>query len=259
MWAAYSLGLVVTPAIGGWIGDHVGLRAVFMLSSLWFVLSTVAISRTHGYPTPERPQHGYNYQGMVTQSHVLAAFGVLTLGFAAVLTGQTLSSQFLEEVRHFSSTSIGVLGSLSALGTAVTSILLGRLSAWRGFFSGLALVMASFGLLLVSSAPGLVAIGMFLLGAHYTTRPLANSVIGAYVPDHQRGMAYGMVDTLAGLATVIGTNVAGMLYDVNPQGPFIIAMIGISVVAALGLWLMRPAHRNARAPAAYSAVETMGD
>ncbi len=259
MWAAYSLGLVITPAIGGWIGDHVGLRTVFLLSALWFVLSTFAISRTHMYPTPKRPKHGYNYRGLLTQRRVMAALGVLMIGFAAVLTGQTLSSQFLEEVRHFSPTTIGVFGSVSALGTAVSSILLGRLTAWRGFFCGLAMVMTAFGLLLLSGAPGVVVIGMFLLGAHYTTRPLANSVISAYVSEHQRGMAYGLVDTLAGLATVIGTNAAGSLYDYNPQGPFITAMIGIIVVAALGVWLIAPGHRNAHVPAAYSVVEPTGD
>ena len=55
MWAAYSLGLVITPAIGGWIGDHVGLRTVFLLSAFWFVLSTFAISRTHAVSHTEAP------------------------------------------------------------------------------------------------------------------------------------------------------------------------------------------------------------
>jgi MFS family permease len=101
LWASYSLGLVVTPAIGGWIGDQIGLRYVFMISVFWFVLSTAAILRTHTYPRPERPALGYDYWGLLRQRPVRLAFGLLTLGFVAVLIGQPLSSQYLEDARHF--------------------------------------------------------------------------------------------------------------------------------------------------------------
>jgi MFS family permease len=259
MWAAYSLGLVVTPAIGGWIGDQVGLRAVFLTSVFWFLLSTAAITRTRAYPKPERPTHGYDYRGLLCRGHIVAAFGLVTLGFAVVLTGQPLSSQYLEEVRHFSRTTIGAFGSLNALGTAVFSVLLGRLAAWRGFFAALFLVMSAFVLLLLSGSPGIVIVAVFLLGAHYATRPLATSVISTYVAEHQRGVAYALVDTLAGLATLVGTNLAGVLYEQNPGWPFDAGIIGIVGVAVLGLFLLyRPTRRNAEIPAAYSGVEQIG-
>jgi MFS family permease len=259
MWAAYSLGLVITPAIGGWIGDRIGLRVVFLISVFWFVLSTAAISRAHAYPTPVRPAHGYDYRGLLRQNHVRLAFFLLTLGFVAVLTGQPLSSQYLEEVRHFSRTTIGAFGSLNALGTAVFSLLLGRLTAWRGFFAALSMVMASFALFLLNGSPVVVTAAVFLLGAHYATRPLATSVISTYVAEHQRGLAYALVDTLAGLAALIGTNLAGTLYEVNPGWPFGVGMTSIVGVAALGLvFLVLPARRNAEILAAYSQVEQVG-
>lgn len=256
LWTAYSLGILVTPAVGGWIGDHIGLRAVFLFSVFWFVLSLAAITRTHAYPTPERPAHGYNYRGLLRQRRVVIAFGLLTLGFTVILTGQPLSSQYLEEVRHFSQTTIGAFGSVNALGTAFFSVLLGRLAAWRGFFTSLGIVLAAFGLLLLSGSPGVVIAGVFLLGAHYAARPLANSVICTYVADHQRGMAYALVDTLAGLATLVGTNLAGALYEQSPSWPFVAGMIGIGIVTALGLlMLLLSARRNVVIPAAYSGVE----
>jgi predicted MFS family arabinose efflux permease len=260
LWAAYSAGVVITPAIGGWIGDHVGLRAVFFFSTFWFVLSTLAIRRTHDYPAPERPEEGHDYRGLLHQPTVLAAFGLLTLGFVAVLTGQTLSAQFLEEVRRFSRTSIGAFGSISALGTLVCSLALGRLAAWRGFYTALGLVLLAFVLLLVTGAAPVIVIATFLLGAHYTTRPLAVSVISKYVAEHQRGLAYALVDTLAGLATVIGTNLSGVLYGVNPDWPFMAGMAGIAAAAVLGgLWVYGPRRRNVTAAAAYTDGVQLGD
>ncbi len=260
MWAAYSAGLVVMPLLGGWIGDRIGLRAVYIFSAFWFVMSTLAIRRTTTYPVPERPPQGYNYSGLLRRPAVSGAFVVLTFGFVAVLIGQTLSSQYLEEVRGFSRTSIGAFGSVSALGTAVFSLLLGRLPAWRGFNVSLLLVMAAFGLLLTSGAAPVVVVGTFLLGAYYTARPMATSVISARVAEHQRGMAYALIDTLAGLATVIGTNAAGRLYTDGPDGPFVAGMVAIGIVLAVGaVRAYGVPRRNREAAAAYSSVEQVGD
>lgn len=260
LWTAYSLGIVVSPGIGGLIGDTFGLRSVFFISLAWFGMSTLAIRRTTSYPTPVPPRHGYDYKGLLSRAPVLVAFGVLTLGFVAVLVGQPLSPQYLEEVRGFSPSSIGVFGSLNALGTALFSLMLGRQSAWRGFFISLLLVFGALGLLLSSGAWPVVVVGYFMLGAYYTTRPLATSVISRYVDEHRRGMGYALVDTLAGLATVIGTNVAGVLYAQDPEWPFVAGMVLITVVVALGVTVLRrPVHRNAAPDPAYTQVEVTGD
>lgn len=258
LWAAYSLGIVITPSIGGWIGDHVSLRAVFLLSVLWFMMSTVVATCTTPYPRPERPPRAYDYAGMMQQPGLRLAFLIITLGFVAVLVGQSLSSQYLEEVRGFSRTTIGVFGSLNALGTAVTSLLLGRLASWRGFYASLLLVLAAFGLLLLTGAwPG-VAMAVFLLGAYYTARPLAASVIGERVDEARRGLAFALVDTLAGLATVIGTNSAGVLYDQDPDWPFLVGMAGIVALAAWGAVRARWPRRNPPSETAYKEVESLG-
>jgi MFS family permease len=176
-----------------------------------------------------------------------------------VLTGQTLSAQFLEEVRGFSRTSIGAFGSISALGTAVCSLALGRLAAWRGFYTALGLVLLAFGLLLATGAAPVIVMATFLLGAYYTTRPLAVTVISGYVAEHQRGMAYALVDTLAGLAAVIGTNLSGGLYGVDPDWPFMAGMVGIAVAAVLGgLWVYGPRRRNVTT-ATYTDGVQLGD
>jgi MFS family permease len=73
LWAAYSLGLVITPAFGGWIGDQVGLRAVYLFSVFWFLLSTAVITRTSAYPTPEQPAHGYHYRECRQRRIVIAS------------------------------------------------------------------------------------------------------------------------------------------------------------------------------------------
>ena len=233
MWAVYSLGLRHRRL------DRraFSLRTVYLISTFWFVPSTLAIMRTRPYPTPEPPPGGHDYRGLLRRRAVTGPLVVFTLGFVAILTGQTLSSQYLEEARGFSLGAIGMFGSLSALGTAVFSLLLGQPDPWRGFFSSLLLVLVSFALLVSTGHTLVVAAAAFLLGAHYAARPLAASVIGARVPAHQHGVAYALVDTMAGLATLIGTNAAGRLFAANPNWPFAVGMVGLALVTALGVAL----------------------
>ena len=245
-WATYSLGLVVSPIIGGWIGDTISLRAVFMLSVFWFVLSTAAITRTAPYPVPQRPAQGHAYSSLLRQRHVTLAFAVIMVGFSAVLIGQPLSSQYLEDVRGLSNTIIGALGSVNALGTAFFSVALGRMTALRGFYVNLLLVMVAFALFMISGAWPVIVAAMFLLGAHYTTRPFAASVVSERVSEHHHGMAYALVEMLAGLATVVGTNAAGVLYGGNPTWPFWAGIGGVLLAVMLGALLLQPRNRPVR-------------
>jgi MFS family permease len=121
-------------------------------------------------------------------------------------------------------------------------------------------VLLAFGLLLATGAAPVIVMATFLLGAYYTTRPLAVSVISGYVAEHQRGVAYALVDTLAGLATVIGTNLSGALYGVNPDWPFMAGMAGIAATAVLGgLWVYAPRRRAAATAATYTDGVQLGD
>lgn len=230
LWATYALGLIPSPTIGGLIGDWIGLRAVFLIGSFWFLLSTLAIFRTRPYPIPPTPAKGYDYRGLLSQWSVILPFAITTLGFIWLYVGQTLAPQFLEDARHFSPSTIGSMGSLIALGTVIFSLRLGVLSSWRGFFVSLCIVIVGFLLLLTSGAWPVVAVGYFLVGAYNTARPMAVSIISERVNEHQRGMAYALLDTLAGLASVVGSNLAGILYGYSPNWPFEAAIGGIIAV-----------------------------
>jgi MFS family permease len=256
LWAAYSAGLVVSPTVGGLIGDAIGLRAVFICSTVGFALSTAAILRTTDYPAPVRPAHEHTNRAALRQWPLLSPFILVTLVFVALYLGQTLSSQYLEEVDRFSRASIGAFGSLNALGTAVISLGLGGLSSWRAFFASLLLVALSFVLLLVSGAWPVVVVAYFLLGAYNAARPLAVSIISERVPEHLRGTAYALVDTLAGLAYLLGNVAAGALYGIDPRWPFWAGIAGIVVSFLFARLIPRLSpERNPEAHAAYISVE----
>ncbi len=258
LWASYTAGVVLTPSLGGWLGDHLGLRAVYGISTFWLLLSTLAVMSAHHYPVSELPAHGYAPQRILRQPGVLVALGLLTLGFTALLIGQPLASQYLEEVRGFSRTTIGIFGSLTALGTTIFSVLLGRLRPWVGLYISLSVAGISFLFFIASGALPFVALTVFLLGAHYAARPLASAIISPLVEEHQRGMAFALVEMLVGLAATGGPTAAGFLYARDPHNPFVVGALGVALTLMLGVPVLRGEHRanrNAAFSGAYREAE----
>src|SRR5690606_1628893 len=99
----------------------------------------------------------------------------------------------------------------------------------------------------------------FLLGAYYTTRPLAVAAISERVAEHQRGMAYALVDTLAGLAALSGTVLAGLLYARDADWPFLAGIGGVIAVTLIGGLLLRgESSRSRRAAATVAPLEPTG-
>src|SRR5690606_12963191 len=48
--ATFSMGMVLGPLTGGWIGDHYGLRTVYFIAAGVFVLSTLVILQIQKQP-----------------------------------------------------------------------------------------------------------------------------------------------------------------------------------------------------------------
>jgi predicted MFS family arabinose efflux permease len=171
-------------------------------------------------------------------------FGIMLFAFVMVYIGNTLSPRFLDEQRGFSTQWIGFFGSVGALGTSILSLTLSRLSSWRGFFASLLLVLLAFVLLFVSGLWIVVALAYFGFGAFNVARSMIVSILSERVAEHQRGTAYAMADTLAGLAAVLGSNLAGRLYAAKPELPYMTAITGIGAVLFISLILLRVPHKR---------------
>ncbi len=237
LFAAYSAGLVVSPAVGGWLGERLGLRAVFVISVGWFALSLVAALRTRPVP-PAARQPGPGYGGLLKQTWLMAALASIGLTFAAaaaVAPSTGLTPKFMEDVRGLEVATIGLLGSTNALGMALLSLVLGRDSKpLRAFAAALALIWVAAGLFLSIGSPAAAGVGYFLVGSVGAARPLVESAIMPHVREDQRGVVLAVVESVFSLGTAVGTSLAGALYaGLGPGAPFQAALIALPLAGAL--------------------------
>src|SRR5690606_32049876 len=131
VFAAYTAGLIVSPALGGLVAESWGIRTGLWISTGVFALSTAIVLLTTEVevtapPTSERPADLLRNRRFQRLSLYYA------LIFVAMFTGYQLLPNFLQEARGLTLGYIGLLFSIGALGTAVLNTVASRLNPrWR--------------------------------------------------------------------------------------------------------------------------------
>ncbi|MBN1284672.1 MAG: MFS transporter [Anaerolineae bacterium] len=251
--AGFWVGLIFSPALGGWLAQAIGLRSVFAISAFWFVLSTFAATRTRSLPPVERHADVSGYGELFRRRWLMPVLGTVGLAFAAAALASptgTAPAQFLEDEHGLASGVIGVLGSLNAVSIALMSIWLGRSEKpLHAFAAAMAFIWAGCGLLLIGQEVAVSGSAYVLLGGGGVARSLLESVIVPRVREGQRGVLLGLLGSVHALGTAAGTGMAGPLYtNPGPQAPFVVALVVLPVTVGLCWAALRSSGQPSAAP-----------
>jgi DHA1 family tetracycline resistance protein-like MFS transporter len=222
VFTGYTIGSVFSPATGGWMADTVGLRQVFVLSALFFAISAGIVLFIRNQPVHRAAE------GTLSPSlrHDRVFISLCLLFFAIILAayvGVPLAPNFLQNERGLAMGSIGILGSVNALGGVVLTYSLGR---WpKGRASGLLIAQAAVGayalLLLTTTSTALLGLAVFLRSGVGVIRQLAAARMGEILPAGSMGLGYGIFATVVNLAFTVSPYMAGWLYAFHPTYPFV--------------------------------------
>jgi len=244
--AAYNLGAVIGPATGGWIGNHTSLRIVYFVSGGLFIISTVILLFLRSQPSEA---HGPETSpaSLLTNTRFLSFLGIAFLTMFVMYLPQPLTPNFLQDVRHLSLESIGLLGSAGSLGNAVLNLILGQFAARTGFL--LAQVCVGLFSLLIWKGTGVpwYALGYFVMGGFRASRSLIYAQVRPLIHSAQMGLAYGVAETFNSLAVVLAPLLAGIIYTRNPIQVFPISL-GLGALALVVSAAFTPHDKAAAAP-----------
>ncbi len=232
--AMFSFGMALGPALGGWIGDHYGLRTMYAVTAGIFALSNVVIQFIEAQPIdshdPESPP-----AGLLSNARFMNFLLVAGLAVFAMYLAQPLTPNFLEGVRGLSLSEVGIVFTAGALGNALVSIFLGRFNPRLAFPVAQALVGLFALLMWRGAAMPLFALGYFLLGGFRAARPLALAQARALVHDSQMGVTYGTMETVSSIIFILTPPLAGFLFERDPYlvYPIAIGFLALSVVVSI--------------------------
>jgi MFS family permease len=246
VYSMFHAGLIISPAIGGYIGENFGLRTNFYFAAVLFVSSTVVILFLR--PQPPHPVEARARPTEILRSPGFLRFLLLVLVVTAVMyVGYDFAPKYLSEVKSIQIDQIGWLGSVNALGGFTLNQLLGRRPPRRMLMVAIGLMFVYGVVLLQSSWVGWFGLAYFLRGSVNSARSLISALVTRLVQPSQLGMAFGLTEMIAAGGDVIAPALAGRLYEASPQLPFIAMMAMCPIIIAM-VWLFAP--RPAAAPQA---------
>lgn len=232
--AMFNLGAVIGPVSGGWIGENLNMRTIFLVSAGVFVISVAVIFFLKPQP---RDEHDGEHSGrsLFTNMRFMSFLGIVFFVMFAAYLPQPLSPIFLQNERGISLGMMGVMGSLGSLGNVVFNLVLGQLNTRLGFVLGqISVALFSF-LLWKGTGQPWYMLGYFLIGGFRVVRMLAIAQVRLLIHQAQMGLAYGMAEAVNSAVLIIAPLLAGYLYDKDPASiyPLSLLLITIGVIISL--------------------------
>jgi MFS family permease len=223
--AAFNTGMIVGPRLGGWLGNQVGFRQLFLWAFLLFLLSTLIVLFI-------RPQPVEHIRSQVRLSDFKPVFTPRLIGFLLLTfftffflyLPQPLSQNYLQNEQGLNLDEIGILLSTRGIGVVVLNILIGFMNANLGYLVS----QVGVGIFSLAMWQGqsffVYRLGYFFLGGFQTSRSLANAQVRELVDSKNMGVAFGLMETVLSLTVILAPPLAGLLYAQDPLLPYIVSL-----------------------------------
>ncbi|MGB9668796.1 MAG: MFS transporter [Anaerolineales bacterium] len=232
--AAYNLGAMFGPLIGGYIGDHFGLNKIFYFSAGIIVISNVMINFIHSQPSLQQQKPTKALRSVFNKNFLLFNSVLVFMIFATYLP-QPLTPNFLRNQLNFSLSTIGFLFFINGAGIVVLNLLIGGLNAYLGLLIGQIFVLIFSLILCRWSTLPLIAMGIFILGGFRAARTMGTAQLRCYIKPENLGMAFGFSEMVIALGLFLSSSFAGYLYNHQPTAMYYIGsgLIALSIVFSI--------------------------
>jgi MFS family permease len=225
--ASFNAGAVIGPVSGGLLAASLGIRPLFAVSAVLFVVSAALLFLLREQPL-EPPHAEGRFRSLLANRTAARILIVVFCAMLAMTVGWTLTPLFLTEARGLSVAEVGALGSFFALGIVALNLTLGATPARRGSMVAQGLVAGAFLLLWRGMALPVYAAGYFLAGGMRTARSLFSAQVEHVVQRSHLGLAFGVSETVASGALIVAPLLAGLLYHSNPASPYPVSLVLIA-------------------------------
>ncbi|MEO1644806.1 MAG: MFS transporter [Chloroflexota bacterium] len=265
LFAAFGVGFVIGPAVGGILSSTFSYQTPYIFAAtaaaIVVVLTYLILEET---VTDEQKQEnknggkaGMSFMGVIQN---IPLVGILVITFGAQIAFAMLQSTFslFGEAVLFvdnperAELGVGLLFAMVGVGQIVTQgALLGRLVKRFGdgavVLIGTIIRSISMFVLVIIAVPLSAAVTLFLFAMGTGLQmPALQSIITETVPKNQRGGALGLYQSANSLAIIVGSAIAGIIFELDPAMPYIFGGVLFAVMAAPSYLLMQWGRKQKR-------------
>ena len=231
--AAFQVGAIVGPILGGWIANTAGLAIVFRYAAGLFLASTLVMFLARRPVVVAHQEASIHLASPLANPRFLGLLAVVFFTIIAISAPQQLTALYLQNVHHLSIQQIGTMGTIASIGTAIIMFALGNLRVSTGMLIG-QLLLAGFALLMWQGQSVIAYFaGYFFVGGFQLYRSMALAFSRSLVKVGDTGLAYGLVETGNALAVVVAPLAAGFLYNYRPEAVYIASLGALTITMGL--------------------------
>ena len=260
VFSAYSLGLIVSNLLTGWLAQLLPLSALFWMSFGFFALATVCIAFLPTKTPRNFDAPRLRYRDLMQYPAYRVLLALFALVTAIIFIPWTFPALYARDAAHVDNFWIGVLMAVLYLGSVLIGLSLGRLRRSLGSVVIVlcfeAAYMVSAILLLASMALPLVGVAFFLRGAFWSFRQVMTAVIGEVLPDHAMARGYGLFALVTGAVVIVAYPIGGWMYGLHAGMPFWTSAILMAFAMLITVGVRAYFHANYLKP---PQVEAMPD
>jgi DHA1 family tetracycline resistance protein-like MFS transporter len=263
--AAFALGFILGPAIGGLIAGDTPSTAAYARVGLWAaaMCGVAALSVVFALPeslTDERRARAAAHGGAPALRALIAAKPLVAwltlLNFLALAAAALMEATFAlwaDDILGFSprdvGLSFGLVGLISAAAQALLAAPLARrFGASRVVVGALAMYTAGLAGLAMATGPlsALVTLGITAVGVGLYN-PAFQTIVADATNDADRGLINGVTQGGSSLGRIAGPIAGGPIYEgFSPSAPFAFGAVAMLASLALAAAMAWPSRRSAR-------------
>lgn len=265
LFAAFGVGFIVGPAVGGILSSTFSYQTPYIFAAtaaaIVVILTYVVLEETVTDEQKEENKRGGGSKmtigGVLTNVPLV---GILVITFGAQMAFAMLQSTFslfgeavlFVENPDRAELGVGLLFAMVGVGQIVTQgALLGRLVKQFGdgavVFIGTIIRSISMFVIVIIAIPLSAGVALFLFAMGTGLQmPALQSIITETVPKNQRGGALGLYQSAQSLSIIVGSAIAGMMFEIDPATPYLFGGVLFAIMALPSWYLMRWGRQQKR-------------
>ena len=249
VWASYSFSYIFAPAAGALLASFIGMRLVFLVSSVLCAVATVVFLFLHSQHPRKRNQEtspppvlsSTEERRLWHRVLFWAVFFASVSFFAAV--GRTFVQTYLNSEVLLSEFYVGLFGSINFAGFTLLGVVMGRLGdRWRKpraiSLCLLFHVVSMLPFLLTKATAALMPVAFFHSGA-MIVGSLVSSYVGTVAPENKRGLWVSVPQTLSLSAAFLAPYLSAFLYTQSPYHAFAVSAVSMPFLMLFALTLLK--------------------
>lgn len=234
--------LLFAPLIGGVVAQAFGLRAVFAILTCGLIVSGCFFSSVRPPQHTRRVTSG-GYGAVLRHRPTALICGLQGFAMFVAWLGLTLAPNYLHSVQGLSFRVIGAFGTLVAVGSIGTGLLIARVPrlghSMNGSLVTFAALPAVFALLLLGRTTLVFGAAYLCWGIASVAQQTFYGAVAEATPARMRTRGFALLEVTYSAGVMLAGFAAGALYAFGPRLPLAAALMGSVIVVGATVLVRR--------------------